>query len=65
MQTVELYNNKKSNRQNYISRNKSTKASPSVATANVVINVELATQRLNVLLNTYEEKSDWNNPVVF
>lgn len=62
IQIVESNKNKKSNQRNYISRNKSTKASPSVAAAYVVINVESATQRLNELLNTYEEKSDWSNP---
>jgi len=44
MQIIESHKNKKSNRQNYISRNKSTKASPSVAVTNVVINGELYTR---------------------
>lgn len=39
MQIIESNKNKKSNQRNYISRNKSTKASPSVAAAYVVINV--------------------------
>jgi len=50
---------KKGNRQNYVSRNKSTKASPSVATANVVINVDNAKQKLQELKSVYQQKMDF------
>ena len=50
---------KKGNRQNYVSRTKSTKASPSVATANVVINVDNARQKLQELKSVYQQKVDF------
>lgn len=50
------HNNRKSNGQNYVSRNKSTKASPPVANANVVINVDNAKQKLQELKSVYQQK---------
>ena len=50
---------KKGNRQNYVSRIKSTKASPSVAPANVVINVDNARQKLQELKSVYQQKEDF------
>ena len=50
---------KKGNRRNYVSRNNSTKASPSVAAANIVIDVDIATQNLQKLKTAYQQKTDY------
>lgn len=52
---------RKGNRQNYISRNNSTKASPPVAAANVEINIETAKQNLIKLSDVYVNKNDWSD----
>lgn len=51
--------NKKSNQRNYVSRNKSTKASPMIATANITINIYNATTNLLKLTCVYAKKEDY------
>lgn len=48
----------KSDRRNYISRNTSTKASSSIAAANLVIKTGFATRNLKKLKKGYQEKVD-------
>ena len=61
MNTKNHEETKKSNRRNYISRNKSTKASSSVAAANIVIKTKSATHNLRNLKVAYQQKEDYSD----